>query len=264
MTSLKEYARGTLKKFDIGITRVSHLEKLQEHSAAHGDLEFLLRMPDKYSGQIVRLLRESKSQSQLRQDLFVLSQFDFKCGGYFVEFGATNGRFLSNTWLLEKEYGWKGIVAEPGRRWHDGLRKNRTCNIETDCVWRDSNSTLKFNEVEDGEFSTIDNFSEDHFKDQHKALGKRGTRYEVRTISLSDLLAKYNAPTEIDYLSIDTEGSEYEILASFDFSKYRFGVITVEHNFAPRRTLIFDLLTNQGYKRQYEELSHFDDWYVRA
>lgn len=70
-----------------------------------------------------------KSRSQLRQDLFVLFQTKFKKNGYFVEFGATDGIELSNSFLLEKEYGWKGILAEPALKWHEDLIKNRTAHI---------------------------------------------------------------------------------------------------------------------------------------
>jgi hypothetical protein len=86
----------------------------------------------------------------------------------------------------------------------------------------------------------------------------------VSTISLNDLLSKHNAPKHIDYLSIDTEGSEFEILNSFDFSSHSFGVVTVEHNFTPVRQKIFELLSGHGYTRQFENLSKFDDWYVKV
>jgi hypothetical protein len=66
----------------------------------------------------------------------------------------------------------------------------------------------------------------------------------------------------IDYLSIDTEGSEYEILANFDFSKHRFRVITCEHNYTQERDKIHTLLTEKGYLRKFEDVSQFDDWYV--
>src|SRR5262245_11288155 len=46
-----------------------------------------------------------KSRAQYWQDLFVLSQLNFKRNGYFVEFGATNGVSLSNSYLLERQYG---------------------------------------------------------------------------------------------------------------------------------------------------------------
>jgi hypothetical protein len=64
-------------------------------------------------------------------------------------------------------------------------------------------------------------------------------------------------------LSVDTEGSEYEILKTFDFNKFSFGIITVEHNYTLQRELIFELLTNNGYKRKYENVSEFEDWYVK-
>ena len=83
---------------------------------------------------------------------------------------------------------------------------------------------------------------------------------QVKTLTLFDLLEKANAPKFIDYLSIDTEGSEYEILKNFDFSKYTFGLIDVEHNFVePRRSLIKNLLILNGYI--YKGQNEFDDMY---
>ncbi len=189
----------------------------------------------------------------------MISTLNFKRNGFFVEFGATNGVFLSNTYLLEKDFGWTGILAEPAKRWHKDLRSNRTCHIDTDCVWCDSNSTLIFNEVDSAELSTIDMYCS---SDSHRQARKRGKTHRVKTISLADLLDKYQAPKEIDYLSIDTEGSEYEILSAFNFGKYRFKTITCEHNFRPTREKIFSLLTRNGYVRKLERLSHFDDWYT--
>ena len=201
------------------------------------------------------------SMSQIRQDLFVLAELGFKKGGYFVEFGATNGKDLSNTYLLEKSYGWQGILAEPAVSWHADLSRNRDCHIEKDCVWRASGETLVFNETDIRELSTIDAFSD---SDMHGEARKSGKSYQVPTISLNDLLAKYEAPRKIDYLSIDTEGSEYEILQGFDFDQYEISIITCEHNYTPMRDRIHDLLSAKGYARKHENLSSFDDWYVKA
>ena len=68
----------------------------------------------------------------------------------------------------------------------------------------------------------------------------------------------------IDYLSIDTEGSEYIILSNFDFTKYSFSVITCEHNFSPMREQIYSLLSKHGYISKYQNLSKFEDWYVKS
>jgi len=265
--SLNSFVKETLKRFDVGITSYRNLQQLvksrnelielQEKSRI--DMALLLELPNRHLSQLLRSLPGSRSQ--LRQDLFVLSELDFKRNGFFVEFGATNGVDLSNTYLLEKEFGWKGILAEPAKRWHSELKSNRNNSIETDCVWRESNSVLTFNEVDKAELSTIDEYSS---SDLHRENRKDGRTYDVKTISLEDLLDKHHAPRKIDYLSIDTEGSEYEILSSFNFDRYQFKIITCEHNFTSAREEIFSLLAKNNYVRKYESLSHFDDWYVRS
>lgn len=201
----------------------------------------------------------SKSKAQLKQDMFVLVELDFKRDGYFVEFGATNGVELSNTYMLEKEFGWDGILAEPARVWHDALKANRKCHVHHDCVWSKSGEVLEFNEVDAAELSTIDTFSG---VDEHAKTRTSGKKYLVKTISLLDLLKKYNAPKDIDYFSIDTEGSEFDILSAFDFDAYNIKVITCEHNYTPMREKIFQLLSSKGYTRKHTGVSRFDDWYV--
>ena len=200
------------------------------------------------------------SRAQLKQDIFVLIETRFKRNGFFVEFGATNGIDLSNTWLLEKEFGWTGILAEPANSWHEALKRNRTAKIETKCAWSRSGETLKFTMANEGEYSTISEFTN---QDSKSFKRRDGTTYPVETISLLDLLKTHDAPTFIDYLSIDTEGSEYDILQAFDFDAYRFGVITVEHNYTGARDRIHDLLSSAGYRRKFDGLSMWDDWYVQ-
>ncbi len=202
------------------------------------------------------------SRSQLMQDLFVLSELgERRDAGFFVEFGAADGVSFSNSWLLEKRLGWKGILAEPARCWHESLSRNRACAIETDCVWSHTGEKLDFDEVAAGEFSTLSEFSQ---SDCHAQTRAEKVRYQVPTISLNDLLRRHGAPAEPDYLSIDTEGSEFAILQEFDFARYAFKVITCEHNHTPKREQIRQLLESAGYRRKHEELSRFDDWYVRA
>lgn len=259
------------RKLGIGITSYTNLDsllqersnkKLRDLEFAQGfqDLEFVRALGSANYELTISLL--GKSKSQLRQDLFVLSETKRKKHGYFVEFGATNGINLSNTYLLETEFFWSGILAEPAKVWEKQLRANRpNASIETLCVWKDSNSSLTFNETDEPALSTVDSFSD---KDLHSNARLAGKKYNVKTISLNELLIKHRAPKYIDYLSIDTEGSEYEILQAFDFNEFRIGIITVEHNYTPQRELIFALLTSNGYKKKYENISAFDDWYVKS
>lgn len=207
-------------------------------------------------GRALGLLGESLSQ--LNQDYFVLHETGWKRDGYFVEFGATDGRSFNNTWLLEKAFGWTGILAEPARSWREALQNaGRTARLEFDCVWSKSGETLRFSEASWAELSTVETFQG---ADNNRR--RRVGTYPVQTVSLNDMLARHQAPREMDYLSIDTEGSEYEILKALDFDRYRFACITCEHNFTANRELIHDLLTAQGYRRKFTEFSQFDDWYV--
>lgn len=110
---------------------------------------------------------------------------------YFVEFGAPDGVYFSNTWLWEKEFAWSGIVAEPVRCWHTDIKNNRSCIIETNYVWRDSSSILTFNERKCGELSSIDSISRG---DDTVSSRKLRRKYEIKAISLLDLPDKHNAP----------------------------------------------------------------------
>lgn len=256
---MKNLKNAGVKGFGLEVIRKSTALRLRSAEARKNSLERdLLLLSGLPPEQVVSALRAlGGSRSQIRQDIFVLAFSGFRRGGYFVEFGATNGVDLSNTYLLEQEFGWSGILAEPGKVWHSNLRDNRASIIDTRCVWASSNETLSFVEV--GKISTIESFRN---CDDHAELRKAGATYPVTTVSLSDLLKEHNAPTDIDYLSIDTEGSEFDILNSFDFSKYQIRVITCEHNYQPNREAINELLVLNGFHRVLENVSMFDDWFV--
>lgn len=201
------------------------------------------------------------SKAQLYQDLWALWETGKKRGGYFVEFGACDGVSLSNTYLLEKEWGWTGILAEPNPAFHKALGENRSCHISHRCVWTESGRTLPFKAVSEGEYSTLVGVDPMDF---HETTGRRNdfTEVAVETISLGDLLDQAGAPDEIDYLSLDTEGSELDILQAYDFTRRRIKLITVEHNFTPRRDEIAQLLERNGYERRLGWRTQWDDWFM--
>jgi FkbM family methyltransferase len=197
-------------------------------------------------------------QGQLMQDVWALFELDGKRDGYFVDFGATNGTTLNNSFLLERRFGWTGIVAEPNPGYHDRLHKTRKCHISTKCVHAVSGERLEFLCSTRGMMSHLAGAGEG--VDIAEAEIER--RVDVDTISLNDLLETYAAPDTVDFISIDTEGSEYDILSAFDFGRRHVRLFAIEHNFAARRDTIFALMTAQGYVRRFPELSRFDDWYI--
>jgi FkbM family methyltransferase len=200
---------------------------------------------------------QSSSRSQLGQDLWVLEQLGWKRDGFFVEFGATDGVLLSNSWLLEKHFGWRGICAEPNPKLFERLQKNRSCHLSPACVYRKSGDRMRF-VLADAYGGLEELAGEDQHVAKRNAYTAVGDVIEVTTISLMDLLDQQGAPEVIDYLSIDTEGSELAILEGIDWRRYQFRCITVEHNFTEQRQGIQKLLEAQGYQRREEQ---WDDWF---
>jgi len=203
-----------------------------------------------------------EAKGGLFQDLWALWVSGQKMGGYFVEFGAGDGVFLSNTWLLETKMGWRGLLAEPNPAFLPSLKANRRCAISTRCVYSRTGERLEFLAASAGELSRIASIepADGHEEKRRKAA----TYFEVETISLNDLLAENDVPRIVDYMSVDTEGSEIEILSTFDFDRWDVRAISVEHNHTAARDQLYALLTARGYRRELTELSRYDDWYVKA
>jgi FkbM family methyltransferase len=199
------------------------------------------------------------SYSQISQDIFVISQLKGMKSGFFIEFGATDGISLSNTFLLEKNFDWKGILVEPGRNWREKLSINRNCHKDFRCVTAKTGELVPFIESTSPELSTIKGF--EGIDENLRGISRK---YDVESVSLEDLLDEFKAPKTIDYLSIDTEGSEFLILENFNFDKYKFKIITCEHNFTANREKILKLLTGNGYVRVWSEFTQFDDWYINS
>lgn len=118
---------------------------------------------------------------------------------------------------------------------------------------------LRFAAAAARERSTIARFAD---RDFHARSRRRAVEYEVPTVSLNDFLRRHDAPRDIDFLSVDTEGSESAILAAFDLEGWRPQVVTVEHNWTPARATIHARMTAAGYRRVLPGLSLFDDWYL--
>jgi FkbM family methyltransferase len=202
-------------------------------------------------------LNESETYSQLHQDLRAIQFYKYKNRGFFVEIGASDGKTLSNTYLLEKVYKWRGICCEPIQNKFDELKINRPNSI---CfnkpVYNQTGLKITFDIAEEDLLSGIS----EHIDKHKETVDKNKKSVEMETISLMDVLKEAKAPRFIEYLSLDTEGSEFEILKNFDFSKYVFGLIDIEHNYVePRRSQIHDFLISKEYV--YVGANQWDDTY---
>ncbi len=198
--------------------------------------------------------------SQLGQDLWVLEQTNYKHNGFFVEFGATDGILLSNSWLLEKKFSWKGICAEPNPKFFAQLKENRNCIVSNACIGAATGEEIEF------VFADAYGGMKKHISTDNNAHRRAGyaelsdANMTIETISLHDFLLQHDAPKTIDYLSIDTEGSELEILEAFPFEKWNIKMLTVEHNFTEQRAGIRALMAHNGY--HCIEMQ-WDDWFSK-
>ena len=118
-----------------------------------------------------------------------------------------------------------------------------------------------------GELSSLKDFVESDkasIPDNAEARLKNGKIISVETISLNDVVNEYFDSICPSYISIDTEGSEYEILKAFDLDNFRPKVFTIEHNYTENETKIDELLITSGYERIFRKLTGFDAWYVQS
>lgn len=205
-------------------------------------------------------------QSQLFQDVCASFIIGNKFEKTFLEFGATDGFELSNTHMLENELSWKGALSEPSPQWHKSLKENRkNSKIIIKCIWKNSGEKLDFFMSETGRYSTLNDFIDNDIKSMpanNELRKKNGKLITVDTISLNDVVKEYfnnNCPS---YISIDTEGSEYEILKTFNLNDYRPKLFTIEHNYTENESKIDDFLITHNYVRIFRKLTSFDAWYV--
>jgi len=175
---------------------------------------------------------------QFEQDRWVaLDVYSSMRGGYFVELGASDGLTYSNTVELERHYGWRGLCIEGSLPKFAKLQANRPlCANRYAAVTADDTTVV--NEIR------AKGSGSSRFK-RAEGSAEGGGR---NSTSMRTLLRGANAPTWIDFLSLDVEGFELDILEAWPWDQYIIGALAVEHNWEEaKRASIQDLLREHGY-----------------
>lgn len=195
-------------------------------------------------------------KSQIGQDKYVLDNiFANKKNGFFIELGAADGIINSNTYYMEKELDWDGICIEANPKYHEGLKKNRNCHKDFCPIYSVPGKKIEFSMVNCGELSGITNH-----------IGNIGNfkvtdKIQLETKTLTQILDKFKAPKYIDFLSLDVEGAELEVLKGIDFQKYTIGYMCIEHNYNNKlRDQIRQYLRENSYI--YARWNRFDDEFI--
>lgn len=193
--------------------------------------------------------------SQFGADRWVLA--NNKEAGFYVDVGCHDGIDISNTYLLDNS-GWKGICIDPFPRNFD----SRTAQVVTAVVYSSNGHEVEFDySREDPGCSGIESELGMHKERLYKTTTIEKHKFKTRT--LESILTDCNAPRKIEYLNMDIEGSEYEVLRVFPFEKWSFKMMSIEHNFEePKRSQIRQLLETKGYILAHSV--YVDDWYVNT
>lgn len=201
------------------------------------------------------------SESQFLQDVFAALTHRGKRNGYFVEVGVGSGREISNTYMLEKHFDWNGLLVEPNRASHETIQQQRSARLDHRAAAKTSGNVVTFEEyVGHGVHSRVVGAGGGH---ELNEVEKR--TYDVDTISLTDLFVEKGVPEVVDFMSLDTEGGEADILRGLDLNKYTVGVIAVEHNLdAATQADLDSVLMPQGFRKVLPHVSAVDAWYVHA
>jgi len=160
----------------------------------------------------------------LYNDLFYKNVvFKNKSNGYYVEVGALDGVVNSQSFIFEKVLGWDGIIVEPNPFWKEGIYINRKCSI-SDYAISNFNGIARFECRANYGFSGLKSDTSD------ARLSDIVDEINVNATTLCNLLDEYNAPNVIDWVSIDTEGSELNILEKFfsENTKYKINLLNFE------------------------------------
>ena len=172
------------------------------------------------------------SYAQNREDIILEGFFDGIDNGFYVDIGANDPDIDSVT---KKFYdkGWKGINVEPQKKHYDALKEKRSRDITLNIGVGEREGELKLRQYEGDGLSTL---SEEMKAENALQHDDSVDRYEDIVVNIRTLesIFKDNKISTIQFMKVDVEGFEYEVLVSNNWSKYRPEIICIEANHVKR------------------------------
>jgi FkbM family methyltransferase len=191
--------------------------------------------------------------SQCGQDEFLYKKiFKNYKNGIFFDVGAHDGININNTLFFEKNNNWTGINVEPIKEVYDKLVMNRPKCLNINCAINNSNGYSDFicNSGYTEMISGLKNqFDNRHLNRLNKELEKYGGKSEIISVQTKTIetICEENNIKHINYLSIDVEGAEFEVIKSINFDKVFIDVIGFENNYDDCSIPIVNYLKEKGY-----------------
>jgi len=198
---------------------------------------------------------------------WVQSMCNSKRNGFFVEFGAVDGLSQSNTYRLEHDLGWKGILIEGHKESYTHLVRNRPNVITVNSIISaHDQKEVKWLECH-GMATPGGNF--DHSRilmpGQESPVGTNVSVTTEVSRSLKSILDEHRAPRHIDYLLVDVETSDLEdLVLNIPVYDYTFDYICIEFPATLDPSRPFAFLTDAGYVMTRVSAPGPDFCFVRA
>ncbi|MCU0463585.1 MAG: FkbM family methyltransferase [Anaerolineae bacterium] len=198
-------------------------------------------------------MAEQRFYGQNGEDCLLWAFFGGRTTGFYVDVGAFDGRYVSNTYAFEKQ-GWKGICVEPHPVSFEKLTvlRDAIC-LNTACVADESTASVTLYIEKLGFLSGLQGSPrEDDVRRRHNKRGLDFDGFETVTVpatTLANILGEH-LPTgaPIDFLSLDVEGTEIDVLRGLDLNTYQPRVLVIEANTRPEREALTDFLAGYGYR----------------
>jgi len=193
--------------------------------------------------------------SQIEQDKYYIENIiKYKQNGFFLEIGGYDGITGSNTYFLEKNLNWDGIIVECNPILVSQCKKSRSCYICDKALYELDDSNIVFtipygDEIEGGkeQLGGIKSLLKPESLNVFRRCYKKSKDIIVKTININTLLDNHKI-YNIDYVSLDIEGGELSVLKTWDFNKHKVKFLTVEHgNINHYQKKINELLTSKGF-----------------
>lgn len=191
----------------------------------------------------------SEYYSQSGQDKYLNEVvFKGKRNGFFVEIGANTGIKFSNSYFFEKNLAWNGICIEANPNLFPFLQRNRKCICVEGAISNVSGIQKFVCHPVSWVSGLLDSYNDQHRK-KHNVDNLINTQkaqvIDVECFLLNDVLAKYDV-RKIDFISLDVEGGELEILKSIDYENYDIKAIVVENIYLDPTYEVF--MKSKGYR----------------